>query len=254
MSNLMHYEKALNALKLNKKEKVNNDLNIEGCDSRLIPAWVKGKDFTMYFLPYLKLKVDSREQDDWITRMCEYFKISVELAKKDRKKNTENLKEGDITFIVQFGDKVYDYTNIVAYERKGSASEFCNNVMSDRDRLEREFERQLQKGYRKFVLVLEFGDKLLDLIDYEFTYYNKSGQLEKKSCGQTVYATVCSWVQPNKYAFDLIQVDTQTDNKFDKARARGKLFWLMLYDMYYFFRQEIRLEAQKLEIKGEQQL
>lgn len=246
----MHYEKAINALKLNKKEKLNNELNLANCDRRLLPDWVKGKDFTLLFLPYLKLKIDSREQDDWIFKMCDYFKIATELAKKDKKNKTENLKEGDITFVVQFGDKVYDYTNIVAYERKGSASEFCGNVMNDRDRLEREFERQLEKGYRKFVLVLEFGDKLVDLIDYEFQYYNKEGHLEHKSCGQTVYSTICSWVQPNKYAFDLIQVDTQTDNKFDKARARGKLFWLMLFDMYYFFRQEIRLEATKLEIKG----
>ncbi len=246
MSELIHYEQALNKLKLDKKAIINTSLNIENCDWRLKPEWVKGKDFLNYFLPYLTIKIDSREQDDWVKKMCDYFNIETEIAVKDKKAKTENLKEGDITFSVTFGDLEYDYTNIVAYERKGSASEFCNNVMNDRERLEREFERQLSKGYKKFVLLLEFGDKLPDLIDYEFHFYNKSGNLETKSCGQTVFATVASWVQPNKYAFDVIQCDTQSTNKFEKAMARAKLFWLMLFDMYYFFRQEIRLQAQQL--------
>jgi hypothetical protein len=57
---------------------------------------------------------------------------------------------------------------------------------------------------------------------------------------------VSSWAQPNKYAFDVIQVDTQNKTKLQQAFARVKLFWLMLYDMYYFFKQEIRLEAQAI--------
>ena len=246
MSELIHYEQALNKLKLDKKAIVNTSLNIENCDKRLKPDWVKGKDFLTYFLPYLVIKIDSREQDDWVKKMCDYLNIKNEIAVKDKKAKTENLKEGDITFAVHFGNVAYDYTNIVAYERKGSASEFCNNVMNDRERLEKEFERQLSKGYKKFVLLLEFGEKLADLIDYEFHFYNKSGALETKSCGQTVFATVASWVQPNKYAFDVIQCDTQSTNKFEKAIARAELFWLMLFDMYYFFRQEIRLQAQQI--------
>lgn len=251
MSELIHYEQAINKLKLDKKSIVN-----ELCfDTRFTPDWVKGKSFMHLFLPYLTIKIDSREQDDWVKKICDYFGISTEMAIKNKKENTENLKEGDITFSVRFGDKVYDYTNIVAYERKGSASEFCNNVMNDRERLENEFERQLIKGYKKFVLMLEIGYKLYDLIDYKFHFYNKDGQLEEKSCGQTVFATVSSWVQPNKYAFDIIQWDTQKSTKIDRTYARAELFWLMLYDMYYFFRQEIRLEAQSLidnkEIKGE---
>jgi len=236
---LIKYEQALNKLKLDKKHPINTNISF---DSRL--DWVVGKDFTNLFLPYLKLKIDSREQDDWVSKVCDYFGIATEIAVKDKKAKTENLKEGDITFSVHFGDKVYDYTNIVAYERKGSASEFCNNVMNDRERLEKEFERQLRKGYRKFVLVLEIGNSLYDLIDYKFSYYNKDGTIEEKSCRNTVFATVSSWVQPNKYAFDIIQCDTQSTIKRERSFARMKLFWLMLYDMYYFFRQEIRLEAQ----------
>lgn len=240
---LIKYEQAINKLKLDKKHPINNDVFI---DPRFGLDWVRGKDFTTLFLPFLKLKIDSREQDDWVEMLCDYFHIAKEIAVKDKKAKTENLKEGDITFIVQFGDKVYDYTNVVAYERKGSASEFCNNVMNDRERLEREFERQLDKGYRKFVLMLEIGDCLADLINYKFGFYNTDGKFEEKSCGQTVFATVSSWAQPNKYAFDVIQVDTQNKTKLQQAFARVKLFWLMLYDMYYFFKQEIRLEAQAI--------
>lgn len=239
---LIKYEQAINKLKLDKKATINN-LTF---DSRFDMSWVQGKAFLNLFLPYLKIKIDSREQDDWVEKVCNYFGIATEIAIKDKKAKTENLKEGDITFSVHFGDKVYDYTNIVAYERKGSASEFCNNVMNDRERLEREFERQLAKGYRKFVLVLEFGNNLYDLINYKFYYYNKQGEIEEKSCKNTVYATVSSWVQPNKYAFDVIQYDTQNKTRFEQSCARVKLFWLMVYDMYYFFRQEIRLEAQAL--------
>lgn len=249
---LIKFEQAINKLKLDKKNPINN-INF---DERFDIDWVRGKSFQTLFLPFLKLKIDSREQDDWVARACAFFGIKNEIAKKDKKGKTENLKEGDITFSVQFGDKVYDYTNIVAYERKGSASEFCNNVMNDRERIEREFERQLQKGYKKFVLVLEIGNCLYDLIDYKFRYRNRDASIEEKSCGQTVFATVSSWVQPNKYAFDVIQFDTQNKTKQAQSLARVKLFWLMLYDMYYFFRQEIRLEAQALidnnkEIKGD---
>lgn len=239
---LVKFEQAVNKLKLDKKQPINN---IE-IDSRLPLDWVKGRDFLNLFLPYLKIKIDSREQDDWVEKVAKYFNIQTEIAVKDKKAKTENLKEGDITFCVQYGDKCYDYTNVVAYERKGSASEFCNNVMNERDRLEREFERQLSKGYRKFVLMLEIGNKLDDLIDYKFYFYNRNGELEERSCGQTVFATVSSWTQPNKYSFQVIQCDTQRKTKHEQSLARMKLFWLMLYDMYYFFRQEIRLEAQAL--------
>lgn len=244
MGELIPYEQALNKLKLDKKHPINPNISFD--DNRLNLDWVKGKAFTSLFLPYLKIKIDSREQDDWVQKVCDYFHISYELAVKNKKAKTENLKEGDITFSLHFGDKVYDYTNVVAYERKGSASEFCNNVMADRVRLEKEFERQLSKGYKKFVLMLEFGNKIDDLIDYKFSFFNKDGYLEEKSCGMTVYATVSSWVQPNKYAFDVIQYDTQNKTKLEQAKARARLFCLMLYDMYYFFRQEIRLEAQTL--------
>lgn len=239
---LKPYSTALNALKLDKSIKVNYGVKLP----QDMGFEVKGNDFINLFLPYLTICVDSREQDTWVQDACGYFGIKYELAVKDKKAQTENLKEGDITFKVTFGNKEYNYTNIAHYERKGCASEFCNNVMADRQRIEAEFERQLAKGYRKFVLVLEFGDKPTDLIDYEFSYYAKGGNLITKSCGQTVYATVCSWIQPNKYALDLIMCDTQFGSKLMRSRARSKLLWLILYDMYYFFRQEIRLEAARV--------
>lgn len=236
------YQQALNKLKLDRSKPINKlNLNPKLCD-----GVVQGNDFIKLFLPFLKIKVDSREQDEWIKNAAEYFGISTEVAVKNKKAHTENLKEGDITFSVQFGEKVYDYTNIVAYERKGSPSELTNNFRGDRTRLEREFARKVDKEYQKFVLVLEMGFNLLDLMDYKFQFYNKDGKLEEKSCGLTAFSTVLSWTQPNNYSFSVLQYDTQKKDKKEKLFARNKLFWLIIYDMFYFFRQEIRAEAEKI--------
>lgn len=225
------------------KSKPINTLNL---DPRLCYDWASTNDFVKLFLPFLKIKIDSREQDKWFENACAYFGITTELAKKDKKKHTENLKEGDITFCVCYGNKTYDYTNIVAYERKGSANEFLNNVIWHRERLEREFERKVAKSYKKFVLVLETGFNLLDMVNYKFYFYNKDGTLEEKSCKDAVFSTLLSWIQPNKYAFDIIQYDTQKRSKTQKMYARNTLFWLILCDMFYFFRQEIRKEAEQI--------
>lgn len=232
------YATAVNQLKLDKKSILNNNINYKE-----IPKWVQGQDFLNLFLPYLSIKIDSREQDDYIQRACEYFGINYQLARKDKKIGTENLKEGDITFSVAFGEQIYDYTGIVHYERKGSANEWYNNIMTDRDRLNREMQRQVEKGYKKFVLMLEIGDCLYDLIDYQFYYYNKFGERVNKTLGLNAFSTISSWCQNNHFGIELLQVDTQKGTKDEKFKARMKLFFLMLYDMFYYFRQEIRLEC-----------
>ena len=186
------YEVAINQLKLDKKAKLNNDIRYD-----FIPEWAKSEDFLKRFLPYLKIVGDSREQNKWLQKACDYYGIAFEWAKKDSKEKTENLKEGDYTFKVVFGNKTYDYTGIVAYERKGSVSEFYNNCVgrkkengtSDRERVEKEFARFNNKGYRKVVLLLEFGERLIDLTDLSFGYPTKDGQWLVKNVGNTIYST-----------------------------------------------------------------
>ena len=109
-------------------------VTIKGKVKEIANGWFVG--FTPYKNPEVAIAVilEDGATDSYAAKagkeiLQAYYNTNIE--------ETENLKEGDITFIVQFGDKVYDYTNIVAYERKGSASEFCNNVMNDRERLER---------------------------------------------------------------------------------------------------------------------
>ena len=226
------YEVAINQLKLGKENKLNNNI----CYDK-IPNWVKGEDFLKLFLPYLEVVGDSREQDKWIQSACEFYGISFVWAKKDKKEHTENLKEGDYTFKVKFANKEFDYTGKVAYERKGSIAEFYNNCTgydkgkktSDRDRIEREFERFNEKKYDKVVLLLEFGEKLTDLIGLEFEYRGKGGVLERKNTFYTLYSAVMSWKQPNNKHFEIIQSDNHK-----------RLFWLFLQDCYYYFRNEIR--------------
>lgn len=228
------YEVAVNQLNLGKETKLNT------INYNLIPSWVQGSDFLNLFLPYLKIVGDSREQDKWIEDACKYYGISFEWAKKDKKTNTENLKEGDYTFKVVFGNREFNYVGIVAYERKGSIAEFYGNCTgqnkekntSDRDRIKREFDRFGEKNYKKVVLLLEFGEKITDLINLSFEFRGKGGKIERKNTFYTIYSAVMSWKQPNNKDFDVIQ-----------SNSHARLFWLFLQDCYYYFRNDIRQEC-----------
>lgn len=229
------YEVAVNQLQLGKDKQLNTDIHYD-----LIPNWVQGNDFLKLFLPYLKIIGDSREQDKWIESACNYYGIAFEWAKKDKKANKENLKEGDYTFKVIFGEREFDYIGKVAYERKGSIAEFYNNCTgyqkakgtSDRDRIKREFDRFTKKNYDKVVLMLEFGEKITDLIGLNFEFRGEKGKLQVKNTYHTIYSAVMSWKQPNNKDFDIIQ-----------SNSHNKLFWLFLQDCYYYFRNEIRKEC-----------
>ena len=229
------YEVAVNQLQLGKDKQLNTAINYN-----LIPNWVQGADFLKLFLPYLKIIGDSREQDRWVEKACEFYGIAFEWAKKDKKAKTENLKEGDYTFQLLFGNREFDFTGIVAYERKGSIAEFYNNCtgydrqkqLSDRERIKREFTRFEEKGYKKVVLLLEFGERLTDLIGLDFEFRGEGGKLIKKNTYYTLYSAVMSWKQPNNKNFDVLQ-----------SNNHETLFWLFLQDCYYYFRNEIRREC-----------
>lgn len=230
------YEVALNQLKVGKDKQLNTDIKYD-----LIPNWVQGKDFLELFLPYLKIIGDSREQDKWVSDACGYYGIAFEWAKKDKKENTENLKEGDYTFKVIFGEREFDYVGEVAYERKGSVAEFYGNCTgqkknggSDRERIKRELDRFNAKEYKKVVLMLEFGEEITDLIGMQFRFRGEKGVLQVKNTYHTIYSAVMSWKQPNNKNFDVIQ-----------SNSHKKLFWLFLQDCYYYFRNEIRQECIK---------
>jgi hypothetical protein len=241
-----NYGVAINQLKLGKKTKINDKIKYE-----LIPSWVQGEDFLQLFLPFLKIIGDSREQDKWVETACKYYGISFEWAKKDKASKTENLKEGDYTFKVSFENLEFDYTGVVAYERKGSVAEFYGNCTgqnkakntSERDRIRREFDRFNQKKYKKVVLLLEFGEQITDLISLKFNFRGENGTVQTKDTKHTLYSTVMSWKQPNNKDFDIIQ-----------SNSHEKLFWLFLQDCFYYFRNEIRnicIEKNIIE-KGEE--
>lgn len=230
-----NYEVALNQLGVGKERLLNSNII-----SERVPAWVRESGFLQLFLPYLKIIGDSREQDKWVEKACEFYGIAFEWAKKDKKAGTENLKEGDYSFQVVFGNKTYDYVGVVAYERKGSVAELYGNCTgydkttktSDRERIQRELDRFGKKGYKKVVLLLEFGDTVNDLIDLKFQYRGEGGKLETKSTYRTIYSALMSWRQPNNKDFDIIQ-----------SWSHEKLFWMFLQDCYYYFRNDIRREC-----------
>ena len=227
---------AINQLELGKKTTCNKITN-----ENSIPFFAKSTDIINIFLPRLTIIGDSREQDNWIEKACKYYGINYVKAKKDKKLKTENLKEGDYSFIVDFDNTEYNYIGKVSYERKGSPSELYNNCIKGRKRVKREFDRFQTKQYEKVVLLIEFGEKLTDLINVEFSYWNSFGRKETKTTGKTVYSTIMSWKQPNNNDFDIIQ-----------SNSHNNLFWYMIQDMFYYFRQDIRLEClSKNLIKGE---
>lgn len=227
------YEVALNQLQLGKEKQLNTNIKYD-----FIPNWVQGNDFLKLFLPYLKIIGDSREQDKWIESACNFYGIAFEWAKKDKKANTENLKEGDYTYKVIFGNREFDYIGKVAYERKGSVAEFYGNCTgqkkgsSDRERIKREFDRFSEKKYDKVVLMLEFGETITDLIGLNFEFRGEKGILQVKNTYHTIYSAVMSWKQPNNKNFDVIQ-----------SNSHKKLFWLFIQDCYYYFRNDVRQEC-----------
>lgn len=213
-----------------------------------IPAWVIGGAFRNVFLPHLTIIGDSREQDKWIEKACEFYGIGFGWATKT--KTTENLKEGDYTFKVTYKNRTDDFIGRVAYERKGSLSELYNNCtgynpdtgLTDRYRFEREMERFGVKRYLKTVLMIEYGESLLDLIGADFEYRGRDGNLVTKDVKWTIFSTLASWKQPNNKNFEIIQ-----------SASHNKLFWLMLMDMYYFYRNEIKNECEEKGLLKENQ-
>lgn len=229
------YAVAINQLGIDKKTQLNN-INYGS-----IPKWVKGKDFLDLFLPFVKICYDSREQNLWIADACKHYGINTERMKKDKKLNTENLKEGDITFEVVFSNKVYSYVNVVSFERKSKPTEIYTNVTKKRETFEKEMFRQKDKNYKKFVILMEIGNNLWDLIGYQYSYINQDGIWVQKDFGNTVFNTIMSW--RNRYNIDVLQVDTQKGAKATRFEAKQRLFWLMLFDMFFFFRNELREEC-----------
>lgn len=201
-----------------------------------IPTQYASEDFVELFLKHLTIIGDSREQKDWIERACAYYGIAFDKAVKDKKSGTENLKEGDYSFRLQFGDKVLSYVGVVAYERKGSISEICNNLKSgDRERIDREFNRFINKGYKKVVMVLEYGNNLLDLLNAEYEYIDHYGMYNTKNVGKLVYASLMSWKQQNGKNFEIYQNENHE-----------QMFWWILTDMFYWWRNEIRNQVEEV--------
>ena len=194
------------------------------------PVQYETEDFKALFLNRLTIIGDSREQNDWIEKACLYYGIRYAKAVKDKKAGTENLKEGDYTFKLDYGVTQFDFTGKVAYERKGSLSEIYNNLKSkDRERIEREFKRFGEKGYKKVVMILEYGSNVSDLLNGKFEFIDHYGINNDRDVGKLVFSSLMSWKQPNAYNFEIYQDENHTDT-----------FWFMVMDMYYYFRNELK--------------
>lgn len=230
------YSTAINKLGLERKP-INGSIVYDK-----IPEWARNKDFESLFLPYLTVIGDSREQDRWIERFLTAYGISYQEARAGT--DVDNLKEGDYTFKLNFGSAEIDFTGIVSYERKGSVAEFYNNCISGREVIKREFNRFNDKRYEKTVLMLEFGEKLIDLIGMSYSFYKNIGGhtiKQEYNAKKTMYSTIMSWKQPNNNGFEILQ-----------HNDRNTLMWMMLQDMFYYFRNYVRQEYFDLLDKEEQ--
>ena len=202
-----------------------------------IPSIYASEDFVELFLKHLTIIGDSREQKDWIEKACRYYGVYFDKAVKDKKGGTENLKEGDYSFKLVFGDRELSYVGVVAYERKGAISEIYNNLKSgDRERVDREFNRFIDKQYRKVVMVLEYGENLTDLLNAEFSYIDHNGMYNTKSVNKLVYSSLMAWKQENAKNFEIYQNENHE-----------KMYWWILTDMFYWWRNEILNQAKEIE-------
>lgn len=198
-----------------------------------IPEWVQGEELLMTFLPYVCIIGDSREQNKWVEKACEYYGIGFRWVSAS---DEGCLKEGDYTFEYTAGDVRLDYTGKVAYERKGSCNELWNNLTADRERICREFNRFRDKKYDKVVLLLEFGEKLTDLIDMRFSFRAHDGRIVEKNTRNVLYSALQSWRQPNSKNFTIIQSNTHES-----------LFWQWIEDIYYYFRNDVNNRAKEID-------
>jgi len=205
---------------------------VSGLILHRVPKWVQGEELMSVFLPNLCIIGDSREQNKWVESACAYYGIKFRWVTAS---DEGCLKEGDYTFEVELDGFKRNYGGVVAYERKGSCNELWNNLTADRERIRREFNRFVEKGYAKVVMLLEFGDKLTDLIDMRFSYRGHDGRIVEKNTRNVLYSAIQSWRQPNNKNFTVIQ-----------ANKREDLFWQWVQDMYYYFRNEINNEVRNL--------
>jgi len=90
------------------------------------------------------------------------------------------------------------------------------------------------KRYLKTGLMIEYGESLLDLIGAVFEYKGHDGKKVSKDVKWTIFSTLVSWKQPNNKNFEVIQ-----------SNSHNKLFWLILMDMYYFYRNELKNECEE---------
>ena len=111
-----------------------------------------------------------------------------------------------------------------------------NNLTTDRERICREFNRFRDKKYDKVVLLLEFGEKLTDLIDMRFSFRAHDGRIVEKNTKNVLYSALQSWRQPNSKNFTIIQSNTHKS-----------LFWQWIEDIYYYFRNDVNNRAKEID-------
>lgn len=150
-------------------------------------------------LDNLTVLIDTREQ--------ETPALKKRIALMGRPYKRQKLDFGDYSAMCEIDGKQYDFSSVLAVERKMSLDEICNCFCRGRGRFTREFERAAKSG-AKIYLLIEDGS-------WEAAY---SGKYRSQMSSKAFTASLLAWLA--RYNCQLI---------FCKAETSGKLIADILY-------------------------
>lgn len=150
-------------------------------------------------LENITILVDTREQDTPSLRK--------RLASMERPYKRQKLDFGDYSAMCEIDGKQYDFSDVLAVERKMSLDEICGCFCKGRGRFTKEFERAAANG-AKIYLLIENGS-------WEAAY---AGKYRSQMNSKAFTASLLAWLA--RYNCQLI---------FCKAETSGKLIADILY-------------------------
>ena len=141
------------------------------------------------------------------------------------------LDYGDYSFIADGRD----YSMSCVIERKANIDEIYNNIMTDSDRIKKEFYAASCLA-KELTLLIEGISSWEALKTYQVPDYQMraSPQRVNKDIGANVYAALRSWQKSNRYGF-------KVDFVADKSKTADK----MLEIFYYYWRNYKELTAER---------
>ena len=172
------------------------------------------------FLKNVTVICDTREQNNKHI-LSEFDRLKVKYT------SDKNLCLGDYSFIIQ--DRDFSLSCVV--ERKANINELYGNVVSDRERIEKEFSAA-RSIINQFTLLIENcpDEQYLNsytVPDWEMERYHR----KVKNIGKECYSTVQSWKCADRYGFNVSYIS-------DKANTAAKIL-----EIFYWYWRNFKIKT-----------